>query len=108
MFGRLKKWLSGQPKRRRWPAPDELTEIMSGLPDGWRLVSYKYWQMGWEAYIQASRRSFQLVSDRGYVNVHANVGGKLQQIMPPKDQRMSITPEQIRQLLMSATVAEKN
>ena len=102
MFGRLKKWLSGQPKKRRWPAPDEVTTVIKGLPEGSRIVSYKYWQMGWQAEVAVGRRRFGLFNDRGYTEVCELVESKRQPIAPPEDQRTEITPEQIRRLILGA------
>lgn len=66
------------------------------------MTSYKYWAMGWVADLHWRNRCFQLVSDRGYIDAYEVVDGKAKQIFPPEDQRLSISPDQVRLLLLNA------
>jgi len=55
--------------------------------------------MGWVAHLEVEKRNFQLISDRGYIDVYEVIDGQRQHILPPDEQRLSITPGQIRALL---------
>jgi len=84
------------------PPPAELEAIVEILPSHWSLSSLKWWAMGWIAELEAQHRRFQLVSDRGYIDVYELIDGKQRQILPPEEQRRTITPEQIQSLLTKA------
>jgi hypothetical protein len=86
------------------PPPPELDTILRMLPGQWRLASLKWWAMGWIADLDARARRFQLVSDRGYIDVYEIVDGQQRHVLPPEEQRTSITPEQVYALL-STTAA---
>ena len=72
------------------------------LPATWVLSSLTWWAMGWVAELALRRRKFQLVSDRGYIDVYEIIEGKQEQVLPPEEQRRSITPEQVHALLLKA------
>jgi hypothetical protein len=84
------------------PLPDALTEIQKGLPADWKLDLFKYWAMAWLANLSCGKKRFQLVCDRDYINVYEIVEGTAKQIVAPEDQRKTITPSQVCQLLLSA------
>lgn len=84
------------------PLPDELTEIQKALSADWKLDLFKYWAMGWLANLSSGKKRFQLVSDRGYINVYEIVEGTAKQIVPPEDQRKTIAPGQVAQILLTA------
>jgi hypothetical protein len=81
------------------PSPPELNEILRMLPVQWTLASLVWQGMGWIADIDAPSKRFQLVSDRGYIDVYEIVEGKQRHIFPPEEQRTAITPEQVYALL---------
>jgi hypothetical protein len=83
-------------------SPPKLETILRILPANWMLSSHRRWAMGWVADIDARPRCFQLVSDRGYIDVYEIIDGKQKQVFPPEDQRTHITPEQVSVLLMKA------
>jgi hypothetical protein len=87
--------------KRRFPPPDELQAVMRGL-EGWQMKSYKYFSVGWEADLRWRKRSFRLVAERGYMDVYEVLDGKPTQILPPEDQRLSISPRQVSVLLSRA------
>ncbi|MBI5932474.1 MAG: hypothetical protein HY867_02105 [Chloroflexi bacterium] len=82
--------------------PIELNQIMQFLGDEWKLISVGFWNMGWFADLQIKERKFQLVSDRGYIDVYEKIEEKLLPILPPFEQRLSITPAQVSALLKNA------
>src|SRR3954467_10476788 len=47
--------------------PDELVEIMNGLPEVWRLNSYSWHSAGWYAELEVSGRRFTLCEDYGRI-----------------------------------------
>ena len=88
----------------RRPPPEDLTAVLQGLPPDWRLTSYKYEGMGWiaELSLRSGNRRFQLISDRGYIDAFEIRDGKQEHIFPPEDQRISISPGQVRALLQNS------
>jgi len=84
------------------PLPWELDEIIRSLSKDWKLVSLEFWNMGWFAHLQMKKREFDLVSDRGYIDVYEVVAGRRQHILPPANQIHSISLEQIVALLTTA------
>lgn len=58
--------------------------------------------MGWVAEIDSRRKKFQLVSDRGYLDVYELVEGQQRHISPPEGRRTSLTPKQVCALLANA------
>ena len=81
------------------PHPPELHEILS-LLQGSRLLSLEFWSMGWVAVLESKQKTFQLVSDRGYIDAYELVEGRQIAIPPPEDQRISIKPGQVCELLL--------
>ena len=104
MFGRLKSWLKKQLRRkRRWPPPDELTEIVIGLPKTWKLISYKYQGPGWIGELRFKNRCFRVSSDRFSLEAWETIDGKNREILPPGNQRREVTSTLIRQPLLNAS-----
>ena len=81
------------------PPPPELDMILGMLPGHWTLSSLTWWAMGWVAELDARAKRFQLVSDRGYIDVYEIIDGQQRHVYPPEEQRTSITAEQVYELL---------
>ena len=81
--------------------PPELENIITLLEARWKLTSLEHWAMGWVSVIESKKQKIQLVSDRGYVDVYMFFAGQTHpvHIMPPEDQRASITPRQVCELI---------
>ena len=79
--------------------PPELERIRSLLPTDWAQTSFRFAGMGWVADFEFRSRLFQLVSDRGYIDVYEITDGKRRHVFPPEEQRGSISPEQVCELL---------
>ncbi|MFN8412541.1 MAG: hypothetical protein U0Z26_09160 [Anaerolineales bacterium] len=77
------------------PPPPELNEIMQALSETATIVSLEFWSMGWVAHLEVEKNLFKLVSDRGYIDAYKIVDGAPQHILPPENQRMSISPSQM-------------
>jgi hypothetical protein len=84
------------------PSPPELERIRSMLPTDWAQTSFRFGGMGWVADFEFRSRLFQLISDRGYIDVYEIVDGKQRHVFPPEEQRISISPEQVYELLTKA------
>jgi hypothetical protein len=82
--------------------PPELDAILQMLPKQWTLSSLEWWAMGWIADVDARPKQFELVSDRGYIDVYEMVDGHPRQVFPPEERRTFITPEQVCELLTKA------
>jgi hypothetical protein len=87
------------------PPPPELDTILRMLPARWTLSSLEWWAMGWVAEIDSRRKKFQLVSDRGYLDVYELVEGQQRHISPPEERRTSLTPKQVCALLTNTELA---
>lgn len=81
-------------------APKKVQEIMDLLPQGWRLGRHGPSPMGWVADLSYKQMKFRLVEDRFYVGVSSMKNDQMKTIEPPSDQRMTISTEQICDLLM--------
>jgi hypothetical protein len=97
------------PEACRWqvngmkrPPPEELDAILNPSGGTWELSSLKWWAMGWTAEFRVQRREFRLVSDRGYIDAYELINGKDEHLFPPEDQRIRITPKQVRALIQEA------
>jgi len=84
------------------PPPEELEVILNHTNGTWELSSLTWWAMGWTAEFRVKRRSFRLVSDRGYIDAYELINGKDYHLFPPEEQRLSITPHQVRALILEA------
>ena len=81
------------------PPPPELERIKSMLPADWAQTSFRFGGMGWVADFEFRSRRFQLISDCGYIDVYEITDGKQRHVFPPEEQRISISPEQVYELL---------
>ena len=81
--------------------PDCLREIQQLLGAKWHLAAFQRYRVNgnWIAGLECEGRHFRLVCDRGYVDVYEIVGERESQILPPSEQRTSISPRQIYELL---------
>ena len=84
--------------------PDRLREIHGLLGAKWKLAAWQQYRIhsNWIAGLEFGDRHFRLVCDRGYVDIYEIAGGRESQILPPEDQRTSISPRQIYELLAKA------
>jgi hypothetical protein len=84
--------------------PDGLREIQRLLDPKWKLAAWQRYRINgnWIAGLEFVGRHFRLVSDRGYVEVYEITDGSERQILPPVDQRTSISTGQIYELLAKA------
>jgi hypothetical protein len=84
--------------------PDRLREVQRLLDPQWKLAAFQQYRIhgNWIAGLEFADRQFRLVCDRGYVEVYEITDGREGQIFPPEDQRTSISPRQIYELLSRA------
>lgn len=84
--------------------PDGLREIQRLLNAKWKLAAWRQYRVNsnWIAGLEFGCRHFRLVCDRGYVEVYEITDGHECQILPPEDQRITISPQQIYELLAKA------
>jgi hypothetical protein len=84
--------------------PDCLREIQGLLDAKWKLAAWQRYRINgnWIAGLEFGGRHFRLVCDRGYVEIYEIADGGESQILPPEDQRTSISPTQIYELLAKA------
>jgi len=70
----------------------------------WKLAAFRRYRVNgnWIAGLELDDRHFRLLCDRGYVEVFEITGGRETQILPPDEQRTSISPRQIYELLAKA------
>lgn len=80
----------------------DLQAILKLLPKGWQLARLGPGRIRWVAELAFKKDRFQLVSDRGYIEVSKIVQGKTMSIPPPPDQRISISPQQVCNLLLQS------
>ena len=81
-------------------SPD-LQEIMRLLPDDWKLERLGPGRLNWIADLTCKNNQFRLVCDRGYIGVSEIVDGKMISVEPADAQRVSISPRQVCDLLLS-------
>lgn len=84
--------------------PDCLQEVQRLLAGRWKLAAFQRYRINgnWIAGLESGDRHVRLVCDRGYVDVYEITGGLETRILPPKDQRISISARQICELLTKA------
>jgi hypothetical protein len=84
--------------------PDKLREIQRLLGGKWNLAALQRYRINsnWIAGLEFGDRHFRLVCDRGYIDVYEITGDGERQILPPAEQRTSIAPKQIYELLAKA------
>jgi hypothetical protein len=86
--------------RRFWRRlPGDLKEILAGLPVPAAIESFEAFGRSWRARVECAGRRFELVSHLGYVDVSKIVGSAYRTVMPPEDQRMQISLEQVCELM---------
>jgi hypothetical protein len=83
--------------------PDDLKQIMETLPEGWSVLELKTWAMTWTALIGCKKLRFRLTNDRGYIDVYRVEAGKDHNVPPPEEQRVSISVNQVVELVLSVT-----
>ena len=84
----------------------ELQEILRLLPDAWKLKRQGPGRSNWVADLTCKSTEFRLVCDRGYVNVSKIADGQMIPVQPPDDQRVSISPRQVVDLLLASELCE--
>src|SRR5262245_35429536 len=84
--------------------PPDLREIQQLLDSKWNLAAWRRYRIhgNWIAGLQFGNRHFRLVCDRGYVEVYEITDQREEQICPPEEQRISISPRQVYELLAKA------
>jgi hypothetical protein len=50
--------------------PSALSEVLKQLPATWQLAALKFWAMGWIAELHTGSRRFELIADRGYIEIY--------------------------------------
>jgi hypothetical protein len=83
--------------------PDEVIEILNGLPAGWNLNSYEWFGGGWQAEIGIDDRRFHLCEDYGRIFLDEVVDNNNKVMSSPHDRQwIAGGPETIRQQLLDA------
>jgi hypothetical protein len=80
---------------------DDFLAVMRELPAEWKVDRWDRGGMGWIAQISYRRVVFELVSDRGYIEVSRIVSGKPVWCEPPEQLRLEIGPKEMAELILS-------
>lgn len=84
---------------------DDFLAVMRELPAGWKVDRWDRAGMGWIARISNRRAVFQLVSDRGYIDVGRIIDGKPIPCEPPEGLRLEIGPKEVAELILRCSAA---
>ena len=80
--------------------PQELSTVLGKISANWELLSYNPDGPGWAADILVKGRKFRLSSEYMYIGVEEILDGSFRSVMPPEDQRIKITPQQVATLII--------
>jgi len=89
--------------RMRSKPPEYVTDLLSELPDGWELVSYKWIDLDFEADLSFGRRIFRISSDQGRLGAAELVNGIVQGLKRSNYLRDTLITKTIAQQLIEAS-----
>jgi hypothetical protein len=91
--------------KMRSKPPEYITNLISELPDGWRLVSYKWMDhLDFEADLSFGERVFRISSDQGRIRPDEVVDGKPCGLPPHRIIRDTLIPKTLAEQLIEASM----
>jgi hypothetical protein len=83
--------------------PKYVTDLLSELPDGWKLVSYKWMDLDFEADLSFGGRIFRISAEEKTLGAAEVVNGKVQELSRSNYLRDTLITKTIAQQLIEAS-----